>query len=138
MLQLKDVNVVAAVAVIGCLGYVLTKLPDFNHEHEWQRQYTLEDRKYVEEGRKIALAELHTCYKDAEANNNINWSRACKSSFEQNMNSCLAASVPEKTCQSKIVFNADCELPTGKADRVNGSLDAAKAECRAMFSMEIK
>ena len=64
---LRDIAI--TIAVVGALGFAFTQMPDYRHEHEWQRQQTLDDRKYSDDARKAALTEMRACYKEAEDRN---------------------------------------------------------------------
>ena len=129
-LSIKDISI--AIAVAGSLVYLFTnRLP-------WARDYVLQDRQYAEVAKKAAIVELRSCYADAEATYNSNWARACKLVNEQKLNQCYADGVPRATCESKIIYSSDCDLPAGRADRADSFRDSLKQECRSMFSMETK
>lgn len=138
-----NINIRDVAIAVGMMGvavgsfYLLFEVKDYKHEHEWERQYLLEDRKVADEVRKTSLVELRSCYQNAEESYTSNWAKACRSWNDHKLNECLISGVPENTCRSKFVPEAACELPSNKADRAETYRDQLKAECRSMYVLQM-
>lgn len=133
-LNTKDIFVSAGI-IIGAI-YLFSMGPDFKsltHLHEVERKEQLEDRSYMNEKRGAALKGMMSCYQEARDNYNVNWGRACRSQNDQKIRECIASNISEATCNTKFVFNRDCELPGVKADYVSAVEDKAKQECLDIF-----
>ena len=152
MVERKDdmnINVLyGSIAVCLCAGsvYLLTKAPDYvyNHEIDRVRQYVLEEKradqdnnKSVDERRKIALTDLHTCLNNAETSYSANWSRACLHFNKQKINECIAANITESTCKSKFVYDEGCDLPSIRSSSVEAFRESSKAECQSIFHLQM-
>lgn len=127
-----------SILIVSGAFYIVFNTPDFRKDHhDRDRAEVLQDRGEANKVKTASLVEMRECYKEAEKMGVATWARACRAYTDQRLNECVINGIPLTACQSKIVYNEDCELPSHKADVVHKYEDDAKQECRMMFQYEM-